>query len=88
MSEWSLWVLDHGLPELPEGVANGESVPVARWVGPEFAAVLHVYFRPGDEGDPDDAASLETETEVSRRTGVRWEDSRGSGGSNWVSSGP
>ena len=33
MTDWSLWVLDHGLPDIPAAVAVGESVPVARWAG-------------------------------------------------------
>ena len=41
MSEWSLWVLDNGLPHLPDAVRVGESVPVAYWAGPEVGAVLH-----------------------------------------------
>lgn len=43
---------DHGLPDLPRApVAFGDSVPVAYWVGPRTAVVLHVY-RSQDEGAP------------------------------------
>ena len=37
MTDWSLWVLDNGLPKSPDRVEVGESVPVARWVGARFA---------------------------------------------------
>jgi hypothetical protein len=43
MTEWSRWVLDHDLPELPDDVGADESVPVARWMGATAAVVLHVH---------------------------------------------
>lgn len=30
VTDWSLWVLDNGLVELPETVEKGQTVPVAR----------------------------------------------------------
>ena len=39
---WSLWVLDHELPDLPADVGPDESVPVACWAGATCAVVLHV----------------------------------------------
>jgi hypothetical protein len=33
---WCEWVLDHDLPELPDVLVKGESVPIARWAGPTF----------------------------------------------------
>jgi hypothetical protein len=80
MTDWSLWVLDNGLPKLPDRVEVGESVPVARWVGARFAAVLHVQWRWGDSEEDD---VLISETEVFARREGGWEISSGSGGTNW-----
>lgn len=58
--QWSRWVLDHGLPEVPGSeLSVGESVPVAYWIGPSTAAVLHIR-RVQDE---DDECPL-TETDI------------------------
>ena len=78
--EWSVCVLDHGLPDLPAAVERGESVPVARWSGPRFGAVLHLQWIWGDDADDD---YLATEIELFRRTGRLWEPASGSGGSDW-----
>jgi hypothetical protein len=53
MDEWSLWVLEHGLPPLPTSVQKGDSVPVARWAGITVDAVLHVQWM-RDDDEPDD----------------------------------
>ncbi len=68
---WDEWVRDHGLPELPRlPIAVGDSVPVAYWVGPRTAAVLHLY-RAQDEG----AAGPHTGTDLRllARVGDGWE---------------
>ena len=78
MDKWSLWVLDNGLPELPATVNLGESVPIARWSGPRFGAVLHVSR---DEDESDDY--LVTNVQVLWRIHQGWELSDGEGGSNW-----
>ncbi len=80
MTDWSLWVLDHGLPDFPEVVRVGESVPVAHWVGPAFASVLHVAWR---WGDPDDEDYLVSDVEVFRKSAAGWERSMGGGGTGW-----
>lgn len=80
MSDWSEWVLDHGLPRLPDVLNDGEVVPVARWAGSRFGAVLHV-SRYWDDDDGEDR--LDSEVEVFRRTDARWEPSNGGGGSGW-----
>ncbi len=81
MTEWSEWGLDHGLPPLPTELGRDESVPVARWVGPRFAAVMHVQWWRSDQ--PDEPDELENESELFIRRGGRWEVSSGSGGSGW-----
>lgn len=80
MSDWSEWVLDHGLPPLPETLADGEVVPIPRWAGARFGAVLHV-SRYWDEEDGEDR--LDSEIEVFRRTETGWESSDGGGGGGW-----
>lgn len=49
---WARWVLEHGLPDLPETIDMDESVPVAYWRGDTIAAVLFV--RRWLDGRPDD----------------------------------
>lgn len=80
MTEWSEWVLDHELPSLPPAVAFGESVPIARWAGKHFGAVVHVQWMWSDDHDDDYMA---TEIEVFRRVGDSSEVSSGGGGGGW-----
>lgn len=82
MTEWSLWSLQHGLPVLPSGVEKGESVPIARWVGPKLGAVMHVQWSWSDDEPEDDEIDNEIEL-FWRRSDGSWEPSLGSGGSNW-----
>lgn len=81
MTDWSRWVLDHGLAQLPPRVDRGESVPVARWVGPTYAAVLHVRWT---WGDPEEDDELLSEVQVFARADGSWEQSLGSGGTGWL----
>jgi hypothetical protein len=78
---WSLWVLDHGLPTLPETLGLNDSVPVARWVGPRFAAVFHVRWLSWEELDG--PAEPDSQVEFLRRRDDGWQVAYGSGGSNW-----
>jgi hypothetical protein len=80
MSESSEWVLDHGLLPLPDTLTDDELVPIARWAGARFGAVLYV-SRYWDEEDGEDR--LDSEIEVFRRTGKGWESSNGGGGGGW-----
>ncbi len=80
MQDWSRWVLDHSLPLLPGAVAIGESVPIARWPGPKFGAVLHVQWSWSDAHDDD---QLQTEIDLFRRRHDAWEPSLGGGGGGW-----
>jgi hypothetical protein len=80
MEDWSFWVLDNGLPPLPTHVKPGESVPVARWAGPRYGAVLHIQWTWSDDHEDD---SLSTETQVFLRRGDSWEVANGQGGAGW-----
>jgi hypothetical protein len=61
MGDWELWVLAHGLPDVPDLVAAGEAIPIARWVGKQWAAVLHLTCAPPEDEDP---AGLDTESQA------------------------
>jgi hypothetical protein len=82
MTEWSLWVLDHGLPPLPDRVAFGDSVPIAYWAGPLVGAVSHVQASAADL-DLDQSERFDTEIECFRRIAGRWESVNAGGGTNW-----
>jgi hypothetical protein len=82
---WSGWVLDHGLPSLPRSdLTVGESVPVAYWVGPSTAAVLHIR-RIADEGENEDLT--ETDIKLFCLVDKRWE-AFGGGGGGWYDVSP
>jgi hypothetical protein len=80
-SDWSVWVLDHDMPRLPASAALDTSVPIARWIGPEVAAVLHVRYL----SDGVDGGDLDSDVEVLIRRDTRWEILGGSGGTGWFS---
>ena len=79
---WCLWALDHGIPEFPETLQKGESVPVARWTGPQLGAVLRVEWswsvEPRDQ--PDDIVSV---IQTFRRTDDGWDGATSDGGGGW-----
>jgi hypothetical protein len=79
MTEWSLWVLDNGLPHLPNEVAVGCSVPVAHWIGPRFGAVMHLQWSWSEHHGSDMFGS---EIELFHRLGQDWEVADGGGGSS------
>jgi hypothetical protein len=79
--EWSRWVLAHGLPDLPgPDLAPGESVPVAYWIGPRTAAVMHVRW---DDGEEDQPPFTESDVVLFHLVDGAWED-LSSGGGNWA----
>ena len=83
-NEWDLWALDHGLPVPPSVLTTLQSVPVARWAGAEFGAVMHVAWMCGmHDVDADDEDHLISDVQVYRRVGSAWEASSGSGGTSW-----
>jgi hypothetical protein len=79
---WGESVLEHGLPELPEVVARGESVPVACWAGPVVGAVHYVrHSEDDDEEHAGAGARVDTVTLCFGRTASGWEPGVGQGGS-------
>lgn len=59
-------------------------MPVARWRGPRFGAVLSLFLRMPDEEDDDPEDPYpDSEIELFRRSRDGWEIASGSGGSNW-----
>jgi hypothetical protein len=82
---WSRWVLDHGLPEVPGSeLGVGESVPVAYWIGPSTAAVLHIR-RVQDEDD--ECLLTETDIDLFCLVEGNWE-TWGGGGGGWPDKSP
>lgn len=85
-TDWSRWVLQNGLPNLPRSdVAMGDSVPVAYWVGPTTAAVLHVRWN--DEVEDDEPPFTESDVELFYLDAGEWEPA-GGGGGNWADERP
>ena len=82
MEDWSLWVLEHGLPPLPDRVSIGESVTVAFWAGPLVGAVLHIQAIAADP-HLDEPESFDTEITCFRRVGDRWDAANARGGTDW-----
>lgn len=84
--ERSAWVLDAGLPPLPDRVGPDDSVPVAFWAGPVFGAVLNVW---GCDHDPDcpPEEHLATSTQCFKRTPNGWEFAGVSAGTDWPTPG-
>jgi hypothetical protein len=78
-SDWSIWVLARGLPELPVTIERGWSVPVARWVGETVGAVLHI--RRGEDDEDDEP---ESDVELLARSTAGWEYPTASGGTGWA----
>src|SRR5215471_14523738 len=87
--QWSRWVLVHGLPALPGTELDvDQAVPVAYWIGPTTAAVLHVRrYVVEDMGEDDDLLITETDVDLFCRADSGWE-SRGGGGGGWEDTAP
>lgn len=77
--EVCLRALEDGLPDPPEVIIKGQCVPVARWAGPLFGAVLRVEWFWNPERPEDDR--LDSIVQPFRRTAAGWDQSGGDGGS-------
>lgn len=49
--DWARWVLDHGLPVLPDALGEDDEVPIAHWAGPRFGAVVFRRWWPEEDRD-------------------------------------
>jgi hypothetical protein len=72
-------VLERGLPLLPPALPDDALVPVARWVGPRFGAVMYVGW---DGHESELGRYVSSEIYVFRRTDDGWA-STNSGGGGW-----
>lgn len=79
---WCDWVLDHGLPPLPDHIRVGETIPVAYWAGPEFGAVTVIRRHEPDPIRGEDT-DVSQDTYCFRRTATGWDQATGDGGTNW-----
>jgi hypothetical protein len=79
-ADWSHWCLEHGLPDAPQLLGLYESVPVARFVGPRFSAVLQVGCELDDFLGTVDLFSALT---IGARTDDGWELSSEQAGGRW-----
>jgi hypothetical protein len=73
-------ILEHGLPSLPATLGHDEAVPVARWIGRHFGAVLVVEW---SEDGTDAERYLSSEIYVFERVEHRWESMNTGGGGGW-----
>ena len=80
--DWSRWVLEHGLPELPAVLQDGESVPAAWWTGPDSAAVLHVR-RPLPDDDAPPEPWTEIDVQLFERVAGTWRTGPSGGAGGW-----
>ena len=58
-------------------------MPIARWVGSEFGAVLRAEWSWSHDPEPDQLDELWSVVQVFRRTATGWESSSGDGGVGW-----
>jgi hypothetical protein len=75
-------VVEHGLPLVPPVVNDGEYVPVARWLGDGYGAVLHLRGNRQRGG----GHNLENGLDICRWLENRWQSSPAGGGTGWHSS--
>ncbi len=73
-------ILENGVPSLPATLGDDEAVPVARWTGPRFGAVLFVEW--SEEGN-DAERYVSSEIYVFQRVEDGWESMNTGGGAGW-----
>ncbi len=73
-------ILENGVPSLPATLGNDDAVPVARWTGPRFRAVLFVeWSKVGNDAE----RYLSSEIYVFQRVEDGWESMNTGGGAGW-----
>ena len=79
---WATWVLDHGLPALPEALGKDDEVPIAYWAGPASGSVLFRSWWSNPEDEVTEGVAKVADNHYSYvRTGEEWEPTGGGGGS-------
>jgi hypothetical protein len=80
--DWARWVLDHGLPALPDVLCDDDEVPIAYWAGPAFgAALFRSWSSPRGEETGHTQPDVNNDHHAYIRTEARWEATGGTGGS-------
>jgi hypothetical protein len=77
IAEWTVRVLEDGLPPLPDRLDRGQTVPVAFWRGERYGAVLFV--RLWKNGQPDSDCAI-----TERAADGSWEEPSSWGGGPWI----
>jgi hypothetical protein len=77
IEEWTVRVLEDGLPLLPGRLERGETLPVAFWCGERYGAVLFV--RLWKNGQPDSDCAI-----TERAPDGSWLEPSGWGGGPWI----
>jgi hypothetical protein len=77
VGEWTVRVLEGGLPTLPERLEPGQTVAVARWRGEHYGAVLFVRLWKNRVVDSDCAIT-------ERAADGSWEEPSSWGGTGWI----
>jgi hypothetical protein len=77
IAEWTVRVLDDGLPPLPAQLKPGQTVAVARWRGQRHGAV--VFVRLWKNGNVDNDCAI-----AERAPDGSWEEPSAWGGTGWI----
>jgi hypothetical protein len=77
IAEWTVRVLEDGLPPLPDRLERGQTVPVAFWRGEKYGAVLFV--RLWRNGQPDSDCAI-----AERAGDGSWQEPSSWSGGPWI----
>ncbi len=77
IGEWTVRVLNGGLPPVPAGLEPGQTVPVALWRGERYGAVL--FLRLWKDGNVDSDCAI-----AARAEDGSWNEPSAWGGSGWI----
>ena len=81
MTQWSLWVLDHGSPPLPIGSSSGSDT--GRLMGRAIGGRPSCTFRPRLPTRIRRTRCFDTEIECFRRVDGEWNVANATGGTDW-----
>jgi hypothetical protein len=83
IDEMGLWVVEYGIPPLPDRLDLGMIVPIASWVDDELAAVMSLSWGEGISDDETTIPAAEFNLQSFTRREASWEPECGSGGGGW-----